>query len=140
MNSTPNDHRQLLNGLIEAADTLARIERGLQQTLNNASANPRSWWRRWFGGDKRSTPSSAAALESSLEGLRLGLQRLDRALERQGLVAVPAIGQLFDAETMQAVEAVEGTGQPHGTVIEEVRRGYHRNGAVFRFAQVKVAK
>jgi molecular chaperone GrpE (heat shock protein) len=56
------------------------------------------------------------------------------------LVAVPAMGQLFDAESMQAIEAVAGTGQPHGTVIEEVRRGYHRNGDVFRFAQVKVAK
>lgn len=142
MNSSSHDHRELLTSLVEAADTLARAERGLKQACDSEAASPppRTWWQRWFGGKGRTSAAAANALESSLEGVRLGLQRLDRALERQGLTLVPAVGHAFDAETMQAIEAVEGTGLPHGTVTDEVRRGYLRDGVVFRFAQVKVAK
>lgn len=142
MNPTTQDNRELLSSLVEAADTLARIERGLRLILDSmeSTSKPLPWWRRMLGGNTSKGESAAASLRSSVEGLQIGLQRLDRALERQGLIAVSAVGQPFDGETMQAIEAVEGTGRPHGTVTEEIRRGYRQNGAVFRFAQVKVAK
>jgi molecular chaperone GrpE len=81
-----------------------------------------------------------SGLQATLEGVRLGVQRLQRALERHGLEAIPAVGHPFDADTMEALEAVSGSSQPPGTVIEEVRVGYHREGTVFRCAQVRVAK
>jgi molecular chaperone GrpE len=120
-----------ITGLIEAADVLARAEGGLRRALDN---KPKSGWRRWFAVD------DSAAIGAVLEGIQLGRRRLDRVLARHGVEPIPAAGRQFDPETMEAIEAVAHSGQPSGTVLEEVRVGYDRDGSVFRSAQVKVAR
>lgn len=94
---------------------------------------------------RRSRVTDAAAqIRSSLDGLiagyRMSLNRVDRAVGLVGLEPIPAVGGRFDPELMEAVEVVGGTGRPVGDVVEEVRRGYHWRGVVFRFAQVKVSR
>jgi molecular chaperone GrpE len=79
-------------------------------------------------------------LSSVIMGYTMSLQRLDRALEQQGLEAIPCVGTVCDPELMEVLEVVHGTGRPSGEVLEEVRRGYRWNGRVFRFAQVRVAR
>jgi molecular chaperone GrpE len=79
-------------------------------------------------------------LVSALAGLRLGLQRMERAMRQFGLEPILAAGQPFDPEQMEAVEVVAGSDCPPGEVIVELRRGYLWKGKVFRFAQVRVAK
>jgi molecular chaperone GrpE len=79
-------------------------------------------------------------LGSLVTGYRMGLQRVERALDQQGLEPIPAVGTIFDPERMEVLEAVADTGRPSGEVIEEVRRGYLWRGRVFRFAQVRVAR
>jgi molecular chaperone GrpE len=79
-------------------------------------------------------------LTSLLAGYGMSLQRLERALEREGLEAIPAVGEPYDPEQMEVLEAVTGSGRPPGEVLEEVRRGYLWNGRVFRCAQVRVAR
>jgi molecular chaperone GrpE len=128
-----------LMSLVEASDVLSRAARGLQQALDLTQPKPRSIWRRWWTADSTSN-SAHSALAATLEGVRLGGQRLERALERHGLERIPAVGFPFDPELMEAIEAIADVRQPPGTVLEEVRVGYHRNGVVFRCAQVKVAK
>jgi len=125
--------------LVEAADVLSRAARGLQQALDLSEPKPRSIWRRWWTAGSASI-AARSALAAALEGVRLGAQRLERALERHGLECIPAVGFPFDPELMEAIEALADVRQPSGTVLEEVRVGYHRNGVVFRCAQVKVAK
>jgi molecular chaperone GrpE len=73
-------------------------------------------------------------------GYTMSLQRLERALQQHGLEAIPTVGGPFDPELMEVLEAVDGSGQSPGEVVEEVRRGYRWNGRVFRFAQVRVAR
>ena len=70
----------------------------------------------------------------------MSLQRLERTLRQSGLEPIPCIGQPFDPETMEAVDAAAATGLPAGQVVEEIRRGYLWRGRVFRYAQVRVAK
>jgi molecular chaperone GrpE (heat shock protein) len=41
---------------------------------------------------------------------------------------------------MEALEPVTGSGLPAGEVVEEVRRGYRRQGRVVRCALVRVAR
>jgi hypothetical protein len=41
---------------------------------------------------------------------------------------------------MEVVQLVTESGQPDGVVVDEVRRGYHRDGQVYRFAQVVAAR
>jgi len=50
------------------------------------------------------------------------------------------VGEHFDPEIMEVVEAVAASGRPAGEVLEEVRRGYIWRESVFRYAQVRVAK
>jgi molecular chaperone GrpE len=79
-------------------------------------------------------------LAALIDGYTMSLQRIDRALAQHGLEPLAAVGRPFDPELMEAVEAVAGSGRPPGEVLGEVRRGYLRNGRVFRCAQVRVAR
>jgi len=84
--------------------------------------------------------SLGKGLASLLEGYTMSLQRIDRALRQHGLETLEAVGQPFDPELMEVLEAVPGTGRPSGEVIEEVRRGYLLGDRIFRYAQVRVAR
>lgn len=79
-------------------------------------------------------------LASLVTGYRMGLQRVERALQQHGLEAMPATGRPFDPERMEVLEAVDNSGRPSGEVLEEVRRGYLWRGRIFRYAQVRVAR
>ncbi len=132
-----------------------------------APAPPPSWWQRWFGAPTQSpTPVPAPSkpdkpsseqrererlaresaervrslLSSLVMGYTMSLQRIERTLRQHDLDAIPTVGERFDPEQMEVVEAVANSGRPTGEVLEEVRRGYLWNGRVFRYAQVRVAK
>jgi molecular chaperone GrpE len=77
---------------------------------------------------------------SLIEGYGMSVQRLDRLLTALGLEPIPAEGQRFDPELMEALEAVAGTNLPAGEVVEEVRRGYKYKDRVLRYALVRVAR
>ncbi len=127
-------------------------------------------WARWLGWDKkiakqlaqyhgwmaeqRQTLAVALAwlaepdprprilqmIDGLLTGYTMGLERLERTAEQWGLEQIPAAGEPFDPETMEAVEVLREPGRNGSEVIEEVRRGYLWKGRVFRFAQVRVAR
>jgi hypothetical protein len=79
-------------------------------------------------------------VSSILTGYAMSVQRIDRAIQQQDLEPIPTVGEPFDPETMEVVGVVSEPGRQATEVVEEVRRGYMRNGRVFRYAQVKVAK
>ena len=79
-------------------------------------------------------------LGALLAGYAMSLQRVERALQQHGLEAIPAVGEPFDPDEMEVLEAVTGTGRAPGEVLDEVRRGYRWRGRVFRHAQVRVAR
>ncbi len=80
------------------------------------------------------------ALASLVTGYTMSLQRVERALRQHGLEAIPTLGEAYDPEHMEALEAVSDSDRPSGEVVQEVRRGYFWNGRVFRYAQVRVAR
>lgn len=117
----------------------------------NSWASFHDRWKNWrerentVRGEKAAAAREAAVRAERLTdalatGYTMSLRRLERALERYGLEAVPAVGLPFDPERMEAVEAVADSGEPPGRVLEEVLRGYFWEGRVFRFARVRVAK
>jgi molecular chaperone GrpE len=79
-------------------------------------------------------------LGSLITGYTMSLQRIERAIQQQGLEPMETTGQPFDPEYMEVMEAVADSGRPAGEVVEEVRPGYLWRGRVFRYAQVRVAK
>ena len=78
-------------------------------------------------------------VDSLMTGYAMSLSRIDRVLAKFGLEPIKCAGVKFDPEMMEVVEAVPNTGRSPGEVIEEVRRGYLLDDAVFRYAQVRVA-
>lgn len=77
-------------------------------------------------------------LEALVEGNTLARERLDDLLRRLDVHEIPCLGNPFDPTVMQAVEVVQASATPPGTVIEVFRPGYISNGRVLRFAEVKV--
>jgi molecular chaperone GrpE len=101
-----------------------RCEREQQQRRDNAEAAERL--RQVF--------------ESVVTGYTMSLQRVERVLSQFDLQPIPVVGEAFDPERMEVIEATVNSGRPPGEVLEEVRRGYLWRGRVFRYAQVRVAK
>ncbi len=73
---------------------------------------------------------------TGIAGIR---SQLDRALSELGVQRIPTVGEKFNHELHEAVEMIEGRGEP-GTVVETVADGYTVNGHVIRPAKVKVAR
>jgi len=163
--SADDEVKPLLKALVDVYDNLGialrqamrqreTLEKALEE-LARAPARPQpaGFWAHLFGTravDPRGeelpnrTADAANLIRSSLDGLiagyKMSLARVDRALAQFELESIPAQGHTFDPELMEAVEVAGDSGLPAGEVVEEVRRGYIWRGAVFRYAQVKVAR
>jgi molecular chaperone GrpE len=105
------------------------------------------WWRRmlirpWHQATRdvysgRSLETGRNIFDSLLEGYNLIQNRLRRAMQEQSIVRMECVGELADPHCMTVVEAVSDPSRQPGTVVEEVRPGYHWGGTVLRFAEVK---
>lgn len=117
------------NPLLEERTALDRWRAGMQEMLD---------------ARQEAIEDTASFLDEALAGLLTGyemsLSRIDKVLSQFELEAIASEGEAFDPESMEAVEVVRDSGEPPGRVLEEVRRGYLWRGAVFRYAQVKVAR
>jgi molecular chaperone GrpE len=100
--------------------------------------------KRWRAAARKTSEAALAGvadrLAATATGLRMSERRVERLMREVSLEPVECAGRPFDPEAMEAVEAVADSGQPAGTVVEELRRGYRWRGRVFRYAQVRVAQ
>lgn len=69
------------------------------------------------------------------QGVKLTIQRIIEILRENGIEKVETQNVKYNAESMEAVELVEGE---EGIVAEELRPGFLLNGKLVRPAQVKV--
>jgi len=61
-------------------------------------------------------------------------------LKKEGIEDIKTIGEVFDPNTMEAVEEIESKEAEPGIVIEEAQRGYTMYGKLIRPARVKISK
>jgi molecular chaperone GrpE len=97
----------------------------------------------WHAAQAASPPADTRprqVVDALLVGYQMSLQRIERALEQHGLETIDCVGQPFDPETMEVAEVVREPGRTGTIVLDEIRRGYRRQGRLFRYAQVRVAK
>jgi molecular chaperone GrpE len=71
--------------------------------------------------------------------LRMLHWQMNEVLRGEGLVTVPTVGETFNPYIHEAIEAVESSDQPEGTIIEEARKGYTLGEETLRPARVKVS-
>ncbi len=77
--------------------------------------------------------------DSWVEGFRLIERKFRQVLEQAGVTAIETIGKPFDPNFHESA-AMEESDQPHGTILEEYRKGYMLNDKVLRPAMVKIAQ
>jgi molecular chaperone GrpE len=105
------------------------------------------WWRRvlirpWHQAARDVYSGNAAEtgrkiFDSLLEGYELIQNRLRRAMQDHGIQRMECLGKPVDPHCMTVVEVVSDPTRRPGIVVEEVRVGYHWDGSVLRFAEVK---
>jgi len=71
--------------------------------------------------------------------LRMLQWQMGEVLRAEGLNPVSTIGEVFNPYIHEAVEAVENSDKPEGTILEELRKGYTLGEETLRPARVKVS-
>jgi molecular chaperone GrpE len=79
-------------------------------------------------------------VESLAQGVKLVERQLLAGLEKFGIKAFEAKGEPFDPARHEAIQQVETTDHPPGTVVEEFARGYLIGERLLRPSMVAVAK
>lgn len=73
-------------------------------------------------------------------GFQMILNQFKDILTENGVFPIESIGTQFNPHFHEAVEILEDTNQPPGTIIEEFIKGYKMGDRTIRPARVKVAK
>src|SRR5580700_1578454 len=84
--------------------------------------------------------SEAGAEEFFVSGLELVVREFETALERLGVVPVPAAGERFDPAIHDAIAADESDDVTEDTVIAELVPGYRLHDRLLRPAIVRVVR
>jgi molecular chaperone GrpE len=71
--------------------------------------------------------------------LRMLHWQMNEVLRSEGLAPVATVGEAFNPYLHEAIEAVESSEQPEGTIVEEARKGYTLGEETLRPARVKVS-
>lgn len=77
-------------------------------------------------------------MKAVLQGMEMVYRQLLEALQKEGLEAIEAVGQVFDPYQHQAVMQVEDTSFEPNTVVEEFQKGYKLKDKIIRPSMVKV--
>lgn len=84
--------------------------------------------------------SSANDVQSIVDGVRMVLKFFEDALNRLGVERIASVGQTFDPALHEAVQQVETTSAPMGTIMGEMMPGYRLGTKLLRAAVVSVAR
>jgi molecular chaperone GrpE len=73
------------------------------------------------------------------QALRMVSWQMNEVMRGEGINPVPTIGETFNPYVHEAIEAVEDSDKPEGTIVEEVLKGYTLGDETLRPARVKVS-
>lgn len=73
-------------------------------------------------------------------GFQMLLDQFKEVLAQHGVSVLPAQGKEFDPHLHEAIELVESSDYPPGTIIDECGKGYRMGSRTIRPSRVKVAK
>lgn len=79
------------------------------------------------------------SLQDLQQTLRMFQWQMNELLRNEGLNPVSTIGETFNPYVHEAIEAVEDSDKPEGTILEELRKGYTLGNETLRPARVKVS-
>ncbi len=92
-----------------------------------------------FADAEKEVPEDRIKNDEFITGFLRIKDRLNDLIKKMGLEEIESLGKEFDPNFHEAVELTEAPGES-GMVIEEISKGYKRNGRVVRPSKVKVIK
>jgi molecular chaperone GrpE len=128
--------KEVLDGLLELRE---RLLRGVEAAGAREKVQP-VFWDRIFRRRWEQIRYALEVVDAMSQGYRLSLQSLDDLLARFEVRPIECKGEPFDSRLMTAVDVEETLDAPEGTVLAVYRTGYEFNGAMYRPAQVRVAR
>jgi molecular chaperone GrpE len=148
-----NESSELQKLRVERDTLIDRLAR-LQAEFENArkrSAREQQDFREFALADAIKTllpilDSFERALQTSAErsefrgGVDLIYKQFQDALQKLGLRAIPAKGEIFDPHLHEAIEMVDTTAAADHQILEELQRGYKLKDRLLRPSMVKVAR
>lgn len=82
---------------------------------------------------------TATDLESLKKGISLVLSQFEKFLKDQRIDRIIATGEKVDPHKHEVLAQVEKDDVEEGIIVDEIQRGYSRDGHVIRFSKVRVA-
>ncbi len=83
----------------------------------------------------------SCAEEKTRQGIQMIQKSFYKLLDEENITEICPLGEEFNAETSEAVLAVDpDEGEESGIVKQVFRKGYEQKGKILRFAQVSVTK
>ena len=133
--------RELIGVFIEIRDSLLIGLRSAAESQRKLQGGP-DWSRlkNLFSNKSAAENHKLEIVNSLKKGYRMGLDRIDEALQQLGVTEIVCEGKPFDPRITNAVDIEETDGVPDGTVLEVYRTGYMIDTDVLRSAEVKVAR
>ena len=138
--------RELIGIIIDIRDRLIRGQRSAhesQRKLNeyrNIRRLDKFTVSKFFFGKRADKNHMSDIVNSLKKGYRMGLDRIDEALQQLGVSEIICDGKPFDPRKMNAVDVEETAEVPDGIVLEVYRTGYMIDTNVLQTARVKVAR
>lgn len=133
--------RDLILSFLEVLDNLERVLEAGKGLVGKVPAGVEHDGQKADGTEPEQAPESAGAGNASalIAGVEMIKRQMEALLCAEGVQPVDCLGKPFDPTLEEAIEVVEGGGEP-GTVVEVVLKGYTYEGDLLRPARVKVAK
>lgn len=77
--------------------------------------------------------------DALLDGIKMVHKKLDKLLEKEGLVRLETVGKPFDPNMHEVLAEIPTRNHQRGIVLEEARKGFMFKGKILRPSIVKVA-
>jgi molecular chaperone GrpE len=138
--------RELIGIIIDIRDHLILGQRSAHESQRKLNEH-RSLLRldkftigKFFFGKTADKNHMLEIVNSLKKGYRMGLDRIDEALQQLGVNEIICEGKPFDPQKMNAVDVEETADVADGIVLEIYRTGYMIDTDVLQTARVKVAR
>ena len=135
--------REMLDVLLDLRDRLSRgldAARACSAKVRESIGSLQSGWMARLRSRPEALREAAEAITALEQGYQMSLERLDDVLAEFDVREIACRGQVFDPNSMYAVDVQETADTQDGVVLDIYRAGYEWKGEVYRPAQVKVAR
>jgi molecular chaperone GrpE len=139
---------QFLRARAEMDNFRKRTERDIQQRISRGKSDLilsllevlDNFDRFLAAGEKDATANEDSGFAAFFKGVQLIQKQILDVLAREGVEPMESpVGKALDPHYHEAVFAQDGGGE-HGTIVQEIQKGYMSNGKVLRPSRVKVIR